>query len=101
ETPENASTNKLDPLAANCRQPQIWMAAIDLSAADAGALDPSFPAFWLPFQDPSAHNHIAQWVVNLVGGGNPMCAQDGNACNPPTVPCCTEVCLSTGKCGIP
>jgi WD40-like Beta Propeller Repeat len=44
----------------NCRAPQIWMAAIDLTAAAMGA-DPSFAAFWLPYQDATTHNHTAQW----------------------------------------
>jgi len=101
ETPENNSTNKNDPLAPNCRQPQIWMAAINLSAAEGGAGDPSYPALWLPFQDVAAHNHIAQWVVSIVGpnadGGT--CAGDGEACSA-TVVCCTETCLASGHCGL-
>jgi TolB protein len=40
---------------------QVWMAAFDPS----GASDPSFPAFWLPFQEPTSGNHIAQWVLNV------------------------------------
>ena len=43
-----------------CQQPKLWMAAINLSAA-AGA-DPSFPAFYLPFQDVTTHNHAPQWT---------------------------------------
>lgn len=35
--------------------------AHDLAAGS----DPSFPAFWLPFQDVTAHNHIAQWVDQI------------------------------------
>ena len=59
-------------------QPQLWMAAIDLTKAASG-VDPSFPAFWLPFQDAKAHNHIAQWVVQLVG---PPPMGDGGTCVP-------------------
>lgn len=43
---------------------QIWMAAFDLARAKAGE-DPSFPAFWLPFQEPTSGNHIAQWVTAI------------------------------------
>ena len=51
ESPENTSTNKnvtTDPI---CSQPQLWMAAINLTKAASGT-DASYPAFWLPFQDP-------------------------------------------------
>jgi hypothetical protein len=39
----------------------LWMAAIDPDAAASGH-DPSFPAFYLPFQDVATSNHIAQWT---------------------------------------
>ncbi len=48
--------------------PQIWMAAFDPQAATDGE-DPTWPAFYLPFQDITTNNHIAQWtevVVDLV-----------------------------------
>lgn len=47
------------------RAPQIWMAAFDLTLAAAGK-DPSTPPFWLPFQDMSRHNHIAQWTEKVI-----------------------------------
>jgi hypothetical protein len=43
---------------------QIWMAAFDPSKAQAGQ-DPSWSGFWLPFQEPSSGNHIAQWVTEV------------------------------------
>jgi hypothetical protein len=43
---------------------QIWMAAVDPTQIAAGK-DPSFPAFWLPFQDITSGNHIAQWVLTV------------------------------------
>ena len=46
--------------AAACQQPQLWMAAINLSAA--AGTDPSRVAFWLPFQDITTHNHTPQWT---------------------------------------
>lgn len=44
------------------RRDQLWGAAIDLDRIASGA-DPSFPAFWLPFQDPTESNHRATWVI--------------------------------------
>lgn len=41
------------------RTSQLWMAAFRPTHAASG--DPSAPAFWLPFQDLSTGNHIAQW----------------------------------------
>lgn len=43
---------------------QIWMVGLDPARAAQG-LDPSFAAFWLPFQDFASGNHIAQWVENV------------------------------------
>ncbi len=43
---------------------QLWMTAIDPAKANAGE-DPSWPAFWLPFQDLASGNHIAQWVTKV------------------------------------
>jgi hypothetical protein len=39
----------------------IWMVAID-AARIGGGMDPSAPAFCLPFQDIGTSNHIAQWT---------------------------------------
>ncbi len=44
---------------------QLWMVGFDLTKAAAGQ-DPSFAAFWLPFQDMSGGNHIAQWATKVV-----------------------------------
>ena len=43
---------------------QIWMAGFNHTKAMKGE-DPSFSAFWLPFQDPKTGNHIAQWVESV------------------------------------
>jgi WD40 repeat protein len=51
-------------LAAGTR-PQLWMMGFDPARAAAG-MDPSWPAFWLPFQDLSSDNHIAQWTTQIV-----------------------------------
>jgi TolB protein len=44
---------------------QIWMVGIDPARAAAG-MDASFAAFWLPFQDFTQGNHIAQWAETVV-----------------------------------
>ena len=64
--------------------PQIWMAAFDPDAAAAGK-DASFPGFWLPFQEVSSGNHIAQWVTRVVRQG---CA-DSSQCEG------SEQCIAT------
>jgi hypothetical protein len=50
------------------------MVGVDLSKLASGQ-DPSLPAFWLPFQDITGGNHIAQWGTAVVrascAGGAP------------------------------
>jgi hypothetical protein len=41
---------------------QLWAAAID-PARIAKQQDPSYAAFWLPFQDPNEGNHRALWTL--------------------------------------
>jgi hypothetical protein len=92
-SPEDTSGDHAKPFDPNCTQPQIWMTAISLDDLAAG-VDPSFPAFWLPFQDFTAHNHIAQWVDTIVT--QPNCQQDGQSCA--TQMCCDgETCDPTTK----
>ncbi|MCK5795634.1 MAG: hypothetical protein KAI47_00510, partial [Deltaproteobacteria bacterium] len=55
-------------------QAQIWMTAIDVGRAEMST-DPSYPAFWLPFQDIHTGNHIAQWTAQVV---RKPCGIDGN-----------------------
>jgi hypothetical protein len=43
----------------------IWMVGINPSA---GAADPSYTAFCLPFQDITTSNHIAQWAEYFIMG---------------------------------
>jgi hypothetical protein len=94
------------PFPSNCMQPQIWMAAINLTTAGefTNPSDPSYPAFWLPFQDPTTHNHTAQWTTTIVTPSptpgpcipaNTDCTKDPNNC-------CIGICIGgTGQCGIP
>jgi hypothetical protein len=41
--------------------PQVWVTGIDPERLDAGE-DGSWPAFWLPGQDPAQNNHIPVWA---------------------------------------
>lgn len=41
--------------------PQLWVAGFDPERAALGE-DPSWPAFWLPGQDPAQNNHIPMWA---------------------------------------
>ena len=44
------------------------MSGIDLGKAEGAAAtgeDPSYPPFWLPFQDPETNNHEALWTTDL------------------------------------
>ncbi|MDP3276832.1 MAG: hypothetical protein Q8Q09_16650 [Deltaproteobacteria bacterium] len=43
---------------------QLWMAGFRLDRSEM-RLDPSTPAFWLPFQALNAGNHIAQWTAQI------------------------------------
>jgi hypothetical protein len=88
-SPEDPSGDHAKPFDPNCTQPQIWMAAIDLDNLAAG-VDPSYPAFWLPFQDYTAHNHIAQWVSSIP---TQTCGQIGQPCS--TGCCAGLVCDTT------
>jgi hypothetical protein len=101
-----AHGSKFDP---NCQQPQIWMAAINLSHLEFNSTDPSFVAFWLPFQaevnamgQPN-HNHTAQWTQTVVDQPPPdmgNCIPTGGMCTPGGTPCCEGGCFG-GICGIP
>ncbi|UQA55577.1 PD40 domain-containing protein [Polyangium aurulentum] len=55
------------------QQAQIWMTAFDPAKAKLGE-DPSYPGFWLPFQDIGSGNHIAQWVTKV---DRKPCTMDG------------------------
>jgi hypothetical protein len=90
----------------NCAQPQIWMAGIIVDPDPSlDAKDRSFPAFWLPFQDVTAHNHSAQWVEKIVGGPAPdagtdagSCGESGAACGGSAPLCCSDMVCCNGLC---
>lgn len=80
---------------------QIWVAAVDLTKAEQG-LDPSYPAFRMPFQGLDENNHRAFWTLDInegsgggggtggQGAGGTPCADIltlGEACDPLT-DCC-------------
>jgi hypothetical protein len=52
------------------QQQQLWMFAVDPAAILAGN-DGSYPAFFLPFQDPTTSNHIGQWTQKIVSANAP------------------------------
>lgn len=91
-----------------CQQPQIWMAAIDVTAARgaqksvAGAMDPSYPGFWLPFQDITTHNHTPQWTQTVANNPPPdagACVQANGNCTQGGTCCSGLVCQASGTCG--
>ena len=99
EQPGASHGGSFDPL---CQQPQLWMAAINPLREPLG-VDPSFPAFFLPFQDITTHNHTPQWTQEVVTTPPPdagaPCVMNGGNCM--TSPCCAGlVCSGTGTCGV-
>lgn len=68
ETPGDAGAGGF---AANCQQPQLWMAPIFPLQVQRNQGDPSGPAFWIPYQDITTHNHCAQWTGPLPIKGPP------------------------------
>jgi hypothetical protein len=103
----------------------LWMVAVDPAKVLAGQ-DGSYPAFFLPFQDLSTSNHIAQWTEVVVpidenfgdendggsgggggsdldggsgGGGGNQCLGSSESCNPndPSAQCCLGLfCVEVG-----
>jgi hypothetical protein len=111
--PEGPTYDQPQPLSkqgvtyTSCAQPQIWMAAVNIDPNPAlDAADRSFPAFWLPFQDVTAHNHSAQWVEKVLappsGGGDAGAGDGGDiggACGEPSAACsATQLCCSDAVC---
>lgn len=47
---------------------QIWVAAVDPAKASQG-MDPSYPAFRVPFQGLDENNHRAFWTLDIAEGG--------------------------------
>jgi hypothetical protein len=75
--------------AADSQVAQLWMVAVSPDRLNTVG-DGGFPPFWLPFQDLSTGNHIAQWTETVVRQGcqnDSDCIQgefcSGGACYPP------------------
>jgi hypothetical protein len=88
-------------------QPQIWMAAVIVDTdRSLDSTDRSYPAFWLPFQDVTAHNHSAQWVakVQTTPGPDAGAAEGGATCGEPSTACsssslcCSDAVCCSGSC---
>jgi len=60
-----SSMRKYGDLLADGQNAQLWMAAFSPGLIEGGE-DPSWPAFYLPFQDITTNNHIAQWTEIVV-----------------------------------
>ena len=103
--------NKMNVMFDNYAAPQIWMAAIIIDPNRAlDSKDRSYPAFWLPFQDVTAHNHSAQWVSKVQGppggdggtssssggDGAPACNEFAGSCGPGGGTCCSDVVCCPG-----
>ncbi len=119
----NESPNFVTPVFTNnmakCSRTQLWMAAVELDAAKVQAgTDVSYPAFYLPFQDITTNNHLAQWAQKSFQGGckvdSDCSAQPGKCCDmggctscptPPAPSCAMDSncamgqCCNTGVCG--
>jgi hypothetical protein len=66
-------------------QQLLWMFAVDPSLILSGK-DGSFPGFFLPFQDLSTSNHIAQWTQKIVSTNPPPPPPTPPPPPPPPVP---------------
>jgi hypothetical protein len=105
EWPGSVHTNIVDTL---CQHPQIWMAPILVDGSQASTSDPSGAGFWLPYQDPTTHNHLASWMWKQSDGGSDACscAMAGGPCGPANggCGCCSGsglVCSGDGLCILP
>ncbi len=71
------------PQSASPPHSQVWVTAID---PDAAPNDPSHVPYWLPGQDPVAHNIDAHWTAL-------PCRANGEGCGSASE-CCSGVCLT-------
>jgi hypothetical protein len=66
-------------------QSLLWMFALDAAAVKNGQ-DGSYPGFFLPFQDLTTSNHMAQWTQRIVSDAPPPPAPPPPAAPPPPPP---------------
>jgi hypothetical protein len=107
ELPAGDHGSVFDPL---CQQPQLWMAAIDVTVAQQpqfvvkpdAVQDPSFKAFWLPYQDITTHNHTPQWTQSAAGMPPPDAGacipMNGSGCSTGGTCCASLICTAAGTC---
>jgi hypothetical protein len=88
ETPGGAHGQAFAP---QCQEPQLWMAPIFFSEAK-GSKDPSGPAFYIPYQKITSHNHTAQWTQEYVPPPPPP--------GQPPPPMCSCQSSMYGPCGV-
>ena len=103
---EQPGTAHHSAFAPQCQQPQIWMAAVDVTTAIANivhpdvAKDPSRPGFWLPFQDITTHDHTPQWTQSTAAPPDAgVCVNSGGSCTQGGTCCAGLVCQANGTCG--
>ena len=60
----------------NGANPQLWLAAIDVSKLGGGG-DPSYAPAWLPLQDITDRNHLGFWTEKIGCSTNADCGNDG------------------------
>ena len=99
---EDPGADHGQPFHSNCEQPQLWMAAVDVTKAAKGGVDPSRTAFWLPFQDMTTHNHTPQWTQAVAAppADAGACTPSGGSCATNPSGCCAgTVCQADGTCG--
>ena len=77
----------------NANGSQLWMAAVDPDKVKAG-VDPSYPAFFLPFQDITTSNHIAQWAQYFVSNG---CSTESEGCGSGSTCCNGLQCVQLNR----
>ncbi len=72
----------------NGQTPQLWMSAINLRKAQSelGVSDPSYPPFWLPFQNPKEKNHSGIWTSDVACTMPSDCPSEFNCVNGTCVP---------------
>jgi len=95
---EDPAAPHMLPFAPQCEQPQLWMAPIVVTEGGAGH-DPSRPAFWLPFQDITTHNHTPQWTQEVATTPpTGTCITQGGDCKSNPAACCAGACNYLGQC---
>jgi hypothetical protein len=111
EWPGSVHRNIVDAL---CQHPQLWMAPVLGEATQGSTTDPSGVAIWIPYQDPTTHNHMASWTwkppptesTDGGGAGACTCSTSGGTCGPRNggCGCCPGlglVCSGNGLCILP